>query len=416
MRDYYLLEKQYRAAIEEFGKVLSIDPWNTSATFKLGTLHQLAGDWRMAMDKYRQVYFADPRFENVAGNYNDLARFYADSLSFENYLMADSSLISYHAGASFTNSVSGTVGIDLSVSSDTVRRYQNYGDVDPSTYQVFRTSAALPITIPAIQTTITPIAGADISSSLLTEGIRFAAEASNPASIFSTYVLEPVLGGDIGINAGPVYIGGVYRYGRIGETLFPERPRVLAHTAELNAVLSLSFLDIPFIQYSSARTYGKFDYRLHDDATNNTIFAVAQDLTQVIHLADTPWTNLTVALSAIYENATDVEVEAYYVPDDVLSAKLSLAIASWMGIADGNVLGLSFRTDAGLYGTGLGSTAAAWSLLVEADGRIELTKGESTYYLSLLANASFDEPSLPDYWSAFLRMGYTAKLPRLLSE
>ena len=415
--DYYLLEKRYRLAINEFQKVLTIDPWNTSATFKLGTLHQLAGDWRQAMAKYRQVYFADPRFESVAGNYNYLARLYADTLLFENYLMADSSLITYHAHASLTNNLSGVFGLDIAMSSDTLRRYQAFGGVLPGTYQRVSVTASLPITIAAIQTKIAPLAGVILSPSLMTDRLSFASDAANPFTVLGTYEIEPELGADIGINIGPVFVGGVYRYARVAETLFPERPRVLAHSGELNAVLALGFLDIPLLQYSSARTYGKYDYRLHEDGASNSIFAVAQDLTQVFHLADAPWTNLTVAVSVVYETATDATVDFYYAPKDVLSMKGSASIASWLGVADGNVLGLSFRADAGLYAADSFNPGASGDMLFEAEARAELTKGDSTYYLSLLGSATFDEyAALPKYWAAFLRMGYTAKLPRLLAD
>lgn len=414
--DYLLLEERYREAITEFEKVLAIDPWNTSATFKLGTLHQLAGEWREAMRKYQQVYFADPKFENAAGNYNDLARMHADSLAFENSVMADSSRIGYQAEASFTNALSGSFGIDLDVSSDTMRRYQAFAGVLPGTYQVHRIGLDLPISLAAGQATITPVLGLSFVPSLLTDSVTVSSEAARPGAVLGSFAVEPLLGAEIGVNAGPVYIGGVYRYGRVEETLYPEAARVTSHTGELNAVVSFGFLDIPLLRYSSARTYGKVDVRSHDDGTGNLIFAVAQDLTQVFHLSDAPWTNLTVAGSAVFERASDTTVEAYYAPEDVLLLKGSVGIATWLSVGGGNVLGLSARTDAGLYAVDAFNPGTSGDLSLEASGRIEYTKGDSTYYLDVLGSSTIDRFPEFEYWSGSLRLGYTARLPRLLAE
>ncbi len=414
--DYYLLEKEYRAAIAEFRKVLRIDPWNTSATFKLGTLYQLAGDWRKAMEKYRQVYFADPKFENVAGNYNDLARAHADSLAFENYLMADSSRIGYHAQASFTNNLSGAIGLDFGITSDTVRRTQAYGGVLPDGYQINAATVSVPITFSRIQTTLRPKAGVEVVPTLLTGSVTTPANASNPVYVMSTYAVEPTLGFEAGANVGPLYLGGVFTYGRVAETYYSSGTRVMSRSGEINAVLSLGFLDIPLLAYSSARTYAKIDLRLQDGADPNLLLTFVDELNQVFHIRDNPWTNLTLTGTVVFERASDPTVDAYYAPDDVLNLKGGLNFATWIGVGNGNVLGISVLGNAGLYTSRVFDPDAARFLSLETQARIEFTKGESTYYATLAGSATFDEFPSPEYWSVYLRLGYTAKLPRLLAE
>ena len=110
------------------------------------------------------------------------------------------------------------------------------------------------------------------------------------------------------------------------------------------------------------------------------------------------------------------EVTAYYAPDGVLSAKGGLTGATWIGLGNDYVLGLSLRLDGGVYATELLSGAAPPAqLTAEAEGRVEISRGEGTYYLSALYSGTFSDTSV-SYWSGRLRIGYTARLPRLLAQ
>ena len=81
--DYYLAQEPpgLAEAIDQFRKVLTIDPNDISASFRLGKVYQWKRDWKAALDQYARVYKADPSYENVAALYNQVAREHADSFS-----------------------------------------------------------------------------------------------------------------------------------------------------------------------------------------------------------------------------------------------------------------------------------------------------------------------------------------------
>lgn len=415
--DYYLADNNNLAAIEQFEQVLKVDPWNTSAVYKLGILNERAGNWKKAMDRYAQVYAADPRFENVARNYNQLARLNADKLEFTSTLQTDTSRLRFATKAVFTNNLSRLFGIDTGYFTETVRTFQEYSGVTPSTYQTHRLQVSAPIGFGIVPLSLEPVAGVTVSPSLLDDSVDDPTDAVNAGIVLGTFALEPYLGGDLALDLWPLNVAGTYRFSRVGETFTLGTDRVLSHAGDLNLTLSLGFLEGAIFEYSTLRFYGKGDIRTNTVTEElNVIISLSHETNFVFHLFDTPWTNLTVSANVIFEESMDESIVEYYAPDDVLVIKGGITGATWLGLKGGNVLGVSLRAGAGIYDEEIISNAELTPLLnLEAETRIEFTKGDSTYFLSILGSGTFDEFPNAEYWSVSANLGFSAKLPKLLA-
>lgn len=143
--EYYLNLGQYKEAERQFRAVLRIDPYNANARFRLGSVKQLAGDWSGAMKDYRQVYGADPGFENVRQLYNQLARENATVLQIQARTQVDTSRWNNRMSFNLDSPVSTWLGIRGSYHLDDLRLHKPPAGESPSTasLQGFDLSLAL---------------------------------------------------------------------------------------------------------------------------------------------------------------------------------------------------------------------------------------------------------------------------------
>jgi tetratricopeptide (TPR) repeat protein len=432
LSDYYLFEgdyaespeevrRNYADAAEQLGYVLDIDPFNTGATYKLGILYDRLGSWSRAMESYAEVYDADPRFGNVAANYNRLARSHADTANVEFQLNADSSRINQKTSLALGNELNSTIGLRTYAASETVRMYRGdpevAGTVDPWQYQVHDLSIAVPLTIPAIGITLTPLAGIEISSNLIDDNIPPGDSVPIPEEVIGSYDIEPVFGGSFYLATDYLSVSGSYRYGRFDESYQPGTPGLVSHNAEASAKFSFDVFDQEILKYSSIRAGGDLDllYNLTGSCGwQNTIFGFDEYLEIIFHLIDSPWTNVTVFQSFDYMSSVVPGATEYFAPENRMLVSGGVGISTSLDIGDDSTLGLTFSA---LFPGSIGE--AQTQTYVAADLRAELTIAEVTYYAS--ANATVSAESLLDlenwdYWSTAASLGVTAKLPRLLAE
>ena len=372
------------------------------------------------MESYSDVYEADPRFENVAAYYNQLARRHADTVDFDLRLTADASRIAQKSSLSLGNEFNSVIGLRIYTASETVRMYRDLeveGVVEPWQYQVHELNVGLPLTITGIGLTLTPVAGIKVSSELLSDGIVELVQALHPMVIIGSYEVEPELGGDLYLATDYLSLSGTYRYGRFDESYQPGTERIVSHSAAASAKLNFSIFNQDLLQYSSASVGGDFDLLTHASLPINTLFGANERLEIVFHIADSPWTNLTLFQLLDYQSSEVPGAAEYFAPNNMLQINGGVGISSWLSVNSDTTLGLIFNISPGVLMPGsTGEEPAATQVQVGADLRVELTVEDVTYFAAAAVSGSAEKLPGLDYWSSTVSLGVAAKLPRLLAD
>lgn len=421
--DYYLAEDPPRLAeaIVQFRKVLAIDPHDLSASFRLGKVYQWKRDWKSALDQYRAVYAVDPTYENVAALFNQVSRDHADSFSSLASYSAESQRKQWHAEAATTHLFNTMWGLAASYQTDDMRiqRDDGAGKTDHSAYQVHDIALGVPIEFSSANVKLTPWAGATVVAHSL-----FGKDTGTPVDPFtdgfSTASVDPVgrLEASVGLG-NTVFVSTTMRWGRQPETLDPIRDaRIYDASAEANLTTRFSFIDAWPFRDTSLRAYGKIDL-LHTGAFawENLLSTAVGELTVHVLKGGNPYSLLTVIGSVTYQASQTPESYAYYAPSEVFMAGGNLAGSTWIGLAGGSVLGLSLRAYGGTYQEKLLATGSfVPRIKAEGEANVSLVKGNATWTLTALATTTYNTASaLWDYWSAFVRLGFTTRMPEILA-
>ncbi len=435
--DYYLAEEppDLEAAIVQFRRVLAVDPNDLSATFRLGKVYQWKRDWKAALDQYAKVYKADPAFENVAALFNQVSREHADSLASLASYLADSQRIQWHAETSYTHLFNTTWGLAAAYVTDAMRikRDITRGDgsvaTENSVYQVHDVSLGVPFTFSDANVTLTPRVGASIvANSLNTE----APKTADPPVIQDAFGLvlppEPYAKLDAVLGLwNVVYLNTALRWGRQPETLDPVREakigaKIYDASAEANVTTKFSFIDAWLLRDTTLRAYGKVDL-IHDKGFGfqNFLSTVVGELTVQLLKGGMPYSLLTLIGNVTWQRSQNPESYSYYAPSEVFLAGGNLMGSTWIGVGGGRVLGLSLRAYGGTFQE---RTLAASNFVprikAEAEANVSFTRGNATWTLTAIANTTYNTTLAPavnpwDYWSAFVRLGYSLKMPEQLA-
>ncbi|MBE3065414.1 MAG: hypothetical protein IMZ69_10410, partial [Spirochaetes bacterium] len=217
-----------------------------------------------------------------------------------------------------------------------------------------------------------------------------------------------------------VFLSTTLRWGRQPETLDPVRGvKIYDASAEANVTTQFSFIDAWLLRDTILRAYGKVDL-LHDQgiALRNFLSTAVGELTVHLLKGGTPYSLLTLIGNVTWQHSSDPESYEYYAPSEVFMAGGNLVGSTWIGVGGGRVLGLSLRAYGGTFQERtLASGAFVPRIKGEAEANVSLARGNSTWTLTALANTTYNAAAAPawDYWSAFVRLGYSLKMPELLA-
>ena len=420
--DYYLAgdPPALDLAIGQFKRVLAVDPGDLNATFRLGKVYEWKRDWKSALDAYSVVYKADPYFENVASLYNHLAREHADSISSLTSATVDTQHVQWHAEAVWSRSFNSTLGMTAEYQTDDMRikRANDTGGTDSSSYQVHDVSVGIPIDLYLAQLKITPwIGGMLVGDSLFlkTDSLNLSGDLFQSIS-----AAEPYAKLDVAVGAfNALYLNTTLRWGRLPETLDPARQALLYDASvEANLTTLLSFIDVWLLRDTTLRTYGRVDL-VHTGglAYQNMMYTALQEVTINILKGGSPYGVLSLTGNVSWQNSEHPEPYLYYTPQSVLIAGANLTGSLWIGAKNGDVLGLSLRGYGGSY-QDVENGAPMSRVKAEAEADVNLTSGGATWSLTMLGNATYNLGGIVqpwDYWSLLLRLGYSVKLPGLLA-
>jgi tetratricopeptide (TPR) repeat protein len=420
--DYYLAGDTplLDDAIQQFRKVLAVAPGDLAATFRLGKVYQWKGDWKSALDAYALVYAADPGYENVSALYNEVERAHADTVSSVASYLAEPQRSLWHAEASWSLPLTSAAGLSLLYQSDAVRINRPVaGDTITTSYQLHDLSVGLPLSFGDGAVTVTPGLGGIVAPSGLTQIYDASGVLVGGTNLFGVYAAEPYAKVYASLSVlTTLYLSGTGRWGRQPETWDPARSAVYDASAEASLTTLLSFIDAWPLHDTSLRTYARLDYLHHADlAYENAILTGLQEVSINVLKGGDPYGLLTVTGTVTFQHSDRTGSVDYYAPPDVLSAGASFTGSTWIGVGGGDVLGLSARLYAGPYVEDALSAAPLSRIKGEAQVDVSLAHGSGTWTASAVANATYNAALVQpwDYWSLSMRLGYSAKLPRLLA-
>lgn len=414
--NYYLTDERLAEATVQFQRVLALDPWNTDAQFKLGYVRQRYGDWSGAMKQYRTVYAADPAYPNAAAYYNLLGKQNPDLFTASGDLFGDNARIRYSGHLYMKTLVNSIFAWDAGYDTDAVRLYKTYGGESPSSHQVHYLRFGFPLSFHRLNLTVRPLVGIAAVSDLFREGsLSPTNQALEPGYFLTMWQAYLTAGGEVAFTLPGFTVVGTWNYGPVKDTLIPNRTPLTSHGGTLSVYGSLAKSRAPFLRLSSARLYGK----LEGVSDGNTMGTALEEVVFGIKLFSNPWTTLSIIETASYEDSTVPSVEAdngYYAPGGVLVVKGGALASAWLGLLNGNSLGVSLFFQAGGYWQGLGrDNPAPVEVLMEGSVRAEYVKGDTSCYLNVYAsNTGLPGSGVSGYWSMQASLGMNVRLPKLL--
>jgi hypothetical protein len=224
----------------------------------------------------------------------------------------------------------------------------------------------------------------------------------------------PVAGADFAYAPLPfLTLDGGYRYWRYDDTWAESYEEEWAHTGRLAATTYFNFLEINPLRDSSIRTYGEIDV-----LNENYVYDASQEINIVLYRIPEPETTFTLLGTAVWEDSQSRGGEEYFSPDRVLSLSGGARISSWIGVSDNTVLGLTGRATYGQQIERLGQSDSVTNSKIDVSLDGELGVGEGLVWLGTQLTRTGEnvfELNPGDYWSVALRLGFVARLPRLLA-
>jgi Flp pilus assembly protein TadD len=418
--DYYLSLNRNAEARDQLDLVLRVAPANLAARFNLGRARQLSGDWSGAMVLYRDVWQSDPKYENTASLFNQLAKAHADRIESQVASAWDNARQSTKARVGFQAGGSTNLGFGAAYTLDTVRLIKAIGINDPVTISLHSLDMSVPLKLPEAGLEFYAKAGGTLKDKHASSW--FAADTTPAmADFFDHFVVAPLLGAGASWTTGPLILAGSYTFDQLPDSFFPLRATTYEHRGDLSATLFFEIPDSPFFRSVGSRSLLKAvsAFEPFDPATglawasappqSNFLWAAAQDLTLNFLLAANPWTIMVASGNFSWEDSTDPAASAYYSPSQVLSAKGGLQFASWIGMGEGWVLGLSLRGNAGVNDAPA-NTPARTFFQFDAGFRAELSKGDMAVFLDLSANRA-SAGAEERYWAVNLNLGLNLAFP-----
>ncbi len=421
--DFYRNQGRPADAVQQFKRVLAIDPWDIDATFKLGKVYEWNGNWKRAQKNYQKVYNNDPTYENAAALYNKLAREHADSIATSAVFSLDNFRLEFSGSAEYKVALNSVLGLNFSYDHS---MYRLYYPEEPLSARIHKFATGLPISLYFISLEITPFAGITAVSGILDDTVASAIDSSvTPFEFLKTTSFETFFGSGISFPLGNIFfIKGNYEYHRMEETYYPGKDAVFSHTIEADISTSLSRVNVPVLKDLSFRTYGKAGFL--DDS--NVLINASQELNFQTPVLQTPYTSIGIHGNVVLEHSTNKpEKDDYYSPEGNITLQGGLSGYSWIYFKEGSGLGINLRIFAGNYWQNLlaessGESPQKNSFLLNGEMGIEFQKGNSTLFLSIQGSGSYlyNPPVNPQespwqYWLAYLSFGYRGKLPHLLA-
>lgn len=408
--DYYLQKEEYNRALEQFQNIISFDPYNISAVFKLGRLQQLTGNWMEAMDNYQYVFSVDPGFENSASMYNKLARNHPLITTGDLQYFVDTNRIHYKESLTSNFNLTSDISTSINWSSNTYSLYKWTDNRPPLDYRVDDFTSITSFKLLNNKLNVQPTLGTSIFNENFSHQSIFIEQDFN--NIILSNRFYPIIGIESDFTFSYITLNGNYKFRQTIESNPLEVQNVTQFFQEYSITGFYPIENKNYLNSFSFRTYLKLDNR-YENGNENLIFTGVQDLILGFIILRNPWSILNIYSTSSFETSTDSEVESYYSPDNVLVSTLGATLASWISVNKG-VLGVSLRVGSGIY-INDSFNDNEYNFTNNGDLEFNYTKNDRVMFIKLYGSSTFSEMSTPDYWSIQSTIGIRLNLYKLLA-
>lgn len=408
--DYYLQDKQYSKALTQFNQVIAIDPFNISASFNLGRLQQLTGDWNKALNSYENVFTVDPAYENAAIMHNQLSILHPEITKGEFKFFIDTSRLKYNIDFSTDFYLSSWIKVSPYWNGSTFS-YFTWDDIGtPRTYRLDDFILNSEFNFFEGNTKLKPSIGFSVSNNKF--DYISPIEEIDYESILSSGEFSPNLSLTINQNIENISLSAGISLKQLPESIPSDIKDITTVTQDYSISGYYPIVGKKSLTSLSFRTFFSIDSRTgyeHD----NQIVTFVQDFYSTFILLKAPWTTQVIYSATSFENSLDDDSSIYYTPDKVLISKLGGTTSSYIGI-NGGVLSLSGRLAPGVYVEKVFDDPEV-SFTADSDVQIAYKKNNKSLYTKLYGSGSYSDSLSPDYWSLQFSLGFNIYLYKLLA-
>ncbi|MBN2659448.1 MAG: tetratricopeptide repeat protein [Spirochaetales bacterium] len=411
--DLYSSEKMFGEGIAQYVQVLSIDPGNLSAMFKLAQVYHSNGNWAEALKIYSQIYEEDPQFNNVASFYNALTKQFADSFHFSVTSFSDTTRVKSDIHADYNLSITPRFAATLAYDASLERIYRFYGAEgsgidDPTSSTLFynRITLGLPFKLGSLK--LTPIGGIYLKSGLFEDDNLNSADMEFGLLDYTDLFFYG--GGDIVLSLPFMSFNGGYRFDWKTES-FHSSEDISFHLLKGNLGINFAKTRIPFIKDLTLSFGGEGKF-LSDE---NILWNASASANEKIQLFREPAMYFHGGIDFTLESSRDRSL-IYWTPDMSLMTGLNLQYEAKFKLSENRSLEESFRINSDYTSSGRG-TDIVRGLAFEIGNKISYSKSDFTLFFNATGTIwmQLDPPqSGLGYWSLIFELGVNALLPELL--
>ncbi|NCN04837.1 MAG: tetratricopeptide repeat protein [Spirochaetales bacterium] len=428
---FMVADGNYSGAVQQFSRVLVMDPQNVEATYQLATVQERLGNWSAAMKTYERVHEIDRGNSLAILRFNELSALHPRVVTGDFVTMTDTGRTTSQANLGFSAELSSRISFQAKYSLENQRIHTASGIFNnPESTQFHTLGVSMGFALIRDTLFLEPRLGVVLQNRLVEDLFSQIPAPIVLADLVGALWAYPRLGADLRLQTGVFSATLGYHYAPVLESLGGLRFPTMSHRPEATISLVFPFPQSRVVNHIASRTYGALDLRRTDEVPDQTpyTFTVAQDVSLSLHLADNPWTTFNIPLGITYEDGDSKDVESFYVPDRVFTFKGGVQASTWIGLGNTgrNVLGIGGRIAGGVYrdweipegGLATDPKEARVLPLIDGDFRFDLALGPISFYLSGYGSAAIRNSGvfegLPAYFATQFSFGVRNTHSRVL--
>ena len=433
--DFLVADGNYAGAIQQFTRVLVMDPQNVAATYQLATVQDRLGNWSSAMRTYERVNEIDRGNMLAIRRFNQLSELHPRVITADFSSFTDTSRSNIQARLGFATDLAYRLDLRVNYQMDANRLHtafattNNPGAGNPESTQFHTLKADLGMEIIPEFLTLRPVLGAVLQNRLVEDRFSQLPSPFLPQDVLTSIRIYEILGLGVQIST-PQFNGTLeYLFSPVQDSLVGSRFPARSHQANLTLGFTLPFLSSRWVNSLQFTTQARGAIFTTDEVEAATPYSwgINQTIVLTLDLADTPRTILQINGTGGYEDGKGYGIESFFIPDRIFNAKGGVALSSWIPLSEtsGSMWGLNLIANGGIVRDFAipenASPPVAESRilpLVDLGLKTDLTLGNFQFYLGWNGSATFntsgDNQGKPAYFSSQLNFGVRNSHFRLL--
>jgi len=399
--DIYLSLGHPAEAVNALSRVLLVNPGDIASMFTLARALETSGDWREAMNKYREVYGLNPRYENAASSYNRQAESHGASIATHVDTSVDTLESAGNTRIEFRAPLTSIVELQVAYEATQRKLHAPASGSLPESLSLHTVEVTLPLVARSLGVTFYGMAGGTFQNKL--QNLLPPAAADFTLATAAEYAaVAPRLAAGLSWEQDGLSARAGYRFDQIEDTFYQDRTVFYEHAGSAGVGAYISSPSRMFARSlsgsASVDVAGIFSPYL-STATNFVTSAGAE-----VHvgslLASSPLTLLDLGGSVSWEDSTSTGLSDYYAPSRVLALKGGPALSVRLGKETAWNSTLSARFWPGFY-------SAAGDGRLSVDGQVTIDIAKRGLRMFMAADGSWVDATgtSPAYWSFRASLG-----------